>query len=99
MNKESNKLYLDLSRAIGQKEYQNAKKFAHYIYNKCINTKLNLSDANILLGYGGGKDSTWSLAFTRLVQLIVWYEFKETFNIHIYSMVHLGTPRATLQNM
>ncbi|MBI5022576.1 MAG: hypothetical protein HZC05_00160 [Candidatus Magasanikbacteria bacterium] len=98
-NKQSKKLFFNLSEAIGQKEFDNVKKFARYVKHTCLKKKIKLADANILFGYGGGKDSTWSLAFTRLAQLVFRQEFGETFNLHICSMVHLGTPRATLQNM
>ncbi|MFH1055468.1 MAG: hypothetical protein V1744_05175 [Candidatus Altiarchaeota archaeon] len=85
--------------AVGEEEYSNALKFAEHIRNAAKRRDLTLGDTNILVGYGGGKDSTWSLTFTRLAQLICAKECGETFNLQVVTMVHLGTSKGILDNI
>ena len=59
-----------LSASIGAKETANAEKFLHFLSTEIEKKRLVLENTRILVGYGGGKDSTWALAFTRLAQLL-----------------------------
>jgi len=92
-------LFKKIFLAVGQNEYKNAVRFANHINKESKKKKVELCRLNILLGYGGGKDSTWALAFTRLTQLICKVKFNQTFNLQIITMVHLGTPKETLKNI
>lgn len=53
----------------------------------------------VLVAYGGGKDSSYTLAFVRTMQLLLWEEHGETFRIRVATNRHAGMPRAVLENM
>lgn len=88
-----------LVKAIGIKECKRANNFANYIIKEARKKDLAINNVNILLGYGGGKDSSWALVFTRLTQLICRELLGATFRLQIITMVHLGAPKETLKNI
>lgn len=98
-NSKSKKKLQEIKIAIGEKEYLNALKFSKILVSLSKLKKIPLEEVKILIGYGGGKDSTWVLVFTRLTQLICKEQYKKTFTIKIITMVHLGTSRDTLKNI
>ncbi|MEU1306778.1 MULTISPECIES: PqqD family protein [Streptomyces] len=53
----------------------------------------------VLVAYGGGKDSSYTLAFVRAMQLLLWEEHGETFRIRVATNRHAGMPRAVMENM
>jgi len=93
------KLLKELSINIGADELENARKFLDFLLDKMSKKKLVIKDTNILVGYGGGKDSTWVIAFIRLVQLLCKEEYSQTFKIRVISMNHMGMPKQVLLNM
>ena len=88
-----------LSASIGAKETANAEKFLHFLSTEIEKKRLVLENTRILVGYGGGKDSTWALAFTRLAQLLCREKYCRTFKIKAVTMVHLGVPKQVLLNI
>ncbi|AXB42536.1 hypothetical protein [Amycolatopsis albispora] len=61
--------------------------------------KRRLQDNAVLVAYGGGKDSSYSLAFCRAVQLMVYAEKGETFRLRTVTNRHAGMPRAVMENI
>src|SRR4051794_287451 len=53
----------------------------------------------VLVAYGGGKDSSYMLAFVRLMQLITYQIYGATFRMRVATNRHAGMPRAVLENM
>lgn len=61
--------------------------------------KKSLQDLHILLSFGGGKDSAWTLAYLRLMQLLLKERVGQTFYLHILLMVHPGVPKGAFENI
>jgi hypothetical protein len=58
-----------------------------------------LHSSRALVAYGGGKDSSYLVAFIRLVQLLLYAEFKKTLRLRIVTNRHAGMPRAVMENI
>ncbi|MEV4890936.1 hypothetical protein AB0K48_16240 [Nonomuraea sp. NPDC055795] len=58
-----------------------------------------LDDNVVLVAYGGGKDSSFTLAFVRAVQLLVSAAHGETFRIRTVTNRHSGMPQAVMDNI
>lgn len=84
---------------IGSAEAKNVRNFLGHLFKKISKKNLNLENTTLLIGYGGGKDSTWVVAFTRLAQLLCKQIHGKSFKIKITTMVHLGMPRQVLANI
>jgi hypothetical protein len=56
--------------------------------------------ANVaLVGYGGGKDSTYMLAFVRAIQLLIAEQHGSTFRMRVATNRHAGMPQAVMENI
>jgi hypothetical protein len=53
----------------------------------------------VLVAFGGGKDSAYTLAFVRAMQLILFRDHGVTFRIRVATSRHGGMPRAVLENI
>lgn len=53
----------------------------------------------VLVAYGGGKDSSYTLAFVRAMQLILFQVYGTTFRMRVATNRHAGMPRAVLENI
>lgn len=53
----------------------------------------------VMVGYGGGKDSTYTLAFVRAVQLAVAERHGRPFVLRTATNRHSGMPRAVMENI
>jgi hypothetical protein len=53
----------------------------------------------VLVAYGGGKDSSYTLAFVRAMQLILFRIHGTTFRLRVATNRHAGMPRAVLENI
>jgi hypothetical protein len=53
----------------------------------------------VLVAYGGGKDSSYTIAFVRAVQLIMFRDHGTTFRIRTVTTRHAGMPRAVVENI
>src|SRR3954471_14928002 len=58
-----------------------------------------LKDNLVLVAYGGGKDSSYTLAFVRAMQLILYRVHGSTFRLRVATNRHAGMPRAVLANV
>lgn len=53
----------------------------------------------VMVAYGGGKDSSYTLAFVRAMQLILYRVHGTTFQLRVATNRHAGMPRAVLENI
>jgi hypothetical protein len=53
----------------------------------------------VLVAFGGGKDSAYTLAFVRAMQLILFRVYGTTFRLRVVTNRHAGMPRAVLENI
>jgi hypothetical protein len=53
----------------------------------------------VMVAYGGGKDSAYTLAFVRAMQLILHRSEGGTFRLRVATNRHAGMPRAVLENI
>ncbi|MEV0899868.1 hypothetical protein [Actinoplanes sp. NPDC049802] len=56
-------------------------------------------DRVVMVAYGGGKDSAYTTAFVRAMQLRLFAEFGETFRLRVVTMRHAGMPRPVMDNI
>ncbi|MDV2998817.1 MAG: hypothetical protein N5P05_000423 [Chroococcopsis gigantea SAG 12.99] len=53
----------------------------------------------VLVAYGGGKDSSYMLAFVRMMQLGLYIDKGETFQLRVATNRHAGMPVAVMENI
>ena len=53
----------------------------------------------VMVAYGGGKDSSYTLAFVRAMQLILFRVYGSAFRLRVATNRHAGMPRAVLENV
>ena len=53
----------------------------------------------VFVAYGGGKDSSYTIAFVRAVQLILFRQRGTTFRIRVATNRHSGMPQAVMENI
>ena len=53
----------------------------------------------VFVSYGGGKDSTYAVAFVRTVQLMLQAEHGATFRLRVANMRHAGVATAVMDNI
>jgi hypothetical protein len=58
-----------------------------------------IADNVVLVAYGGGKDSTYTLAFVRAVQLALFEQTGSTFRLRCATNRHAGMPQAVMDNI
>lgn len=69
---------------------------------KLLNTLPDQADINrnrVLVAYGGGKDSSYTLAFVRMMQLTLFMERGNTFQTRVATNRHAGMPVAVMENI
>lgn len=58
-----------------------------------------LADCKLMVAYGGGKDSTYVVAFMRAVQLHLQLAHGRSFTMRVANMRHAGVPQAVMDNI
>ncbi|WP_205522602.1 hypothetical protein [Myxococcus eversor] len=58
-----------------------------------------LASNTLLVAYGGGKDSSYTLAFVRAIQLILFRIHGSTFRMRVVTNRHAGMPQAVMENI
>ncbi|MFI9175515.1 PqqD family protein [Streptomyces lincolnensis] len=58
-----------------------------------------LRERVVMVAYGGGKDSAYTTAFVRTMQLRLFEEAGETFRMRVVTMRHAGMPVAVMHNI
>lgn len=103
----------DDGRALGDKDRELLNKLLPYFNDEelsaidKLSSKLNtilsssapVSSRRVLVAYGGGKDSSYTVAFVRLLQLKMLERYGETFIMRVGSMRHGGVPQAVMDNI
>ncbi|MFD5748927.1 PqqD family protein [[Kitasatospora] papulosa] len=59
----------------------------------------NLNRNTVMVAYGGGKDSSYTLAFVRAMQLMLFQEHGDTFRLRVATNRHAGMPQAVMENI
>ncbi len=58
-----------------------------------------ISNNRVLLAYGGGKDSSYMVAYVRYIQGLVWQEKGDTFHLRISTNRHAGMNDCVMENI
>ncbi|WP_437757465.1 PqqD family protein [Sorangium sp. So ce1389] len=61
--------------------------------------KEELRKNHVLVAYGGGKDSSYTIAFVRCMQLLLSRTQGQTFKLLVVTNRHAGMPRAVMENI
>ena len=59
----------------------------------------DIEDRSVLVCYGGGKDSSYALAFVRCMQLVLATLYGSTFRMRVVTNRHAGMPKAVMTNI
>ncbi|GAB4182638.1 MAG: hypothetical protein Tsb002_04190 [Wenzhouxiangellaceae bacterium] len=71
---------------------------ADHVLSLCGNAK-SIDQFKLMVAYGGGKDSTYTVAFMRAVQLSIAVRQGRTFILRVANMRHGGVTRAVSMNI
>ena len=66
---------------------------------EALPNRSDLTSNLVMVAYGGGKDSSYTLAFVRMIQLILLRIFGGTFRLRSVTNRHVGMPQAVLENI
>ena len=58
-----------------------------------------LAGSTVMVAYGGGKDSSYALAFVRGMQLSLSQIYGDTFRLRVVTIRHAGMPSAVMENI
>jgi hypothetical protein len=58
-----------------------------------------LRNNGVLIAYGGGKDSSYTLAFVRCMQLVMAAEYGDTFHLRVITNRHAAMPSPVMRNI
>ena len=64
---------------------------------RVINKPFN--QTTVLVAYGGGKDSSYTMSYIRFLQLLALNQYGETFKIRVVTNRHIGMPKAVMDNV
>ncbi|MGW0468231.1 PqqD family protein [Streptomyces sp. NPDC003027] len=65
----------------------------------CLREQGARNGGTVLVAYGGGKDSSYTLAFVRTVQLLFTEKYGRPFLLRSATNRHAGMPRAVMENI
>ena len=89
-----------LAEALGPDEMVSALRCLAAMVEQFGKKGRRIGDARVLVLYGGGKDSSYAVAFVRAIQLIALETFGATFKLRVGTYRHPGmTPPALRANM
>lgn len=91
-------LLKNLKSSLSVEHLASAEKTAEKLL-RALPFKDNLEKNNVMILCGGGKDSTWALAYTRLTQLIIEEKEGQTFNLRVGSGRHPGMQFEVMENL
>jgi hypothetical protein len=89
----------NLKQNLDNQQLDDARKCSSNILALLGNENEDISQKTIFLAYGGGKDSSFVVAFVRLIQLLVLDEKKKTFKLRIATNRHSGVLKPVLKNI
>ncbi|MFI6015448.1 PqqD family protein [Streptomyces sp. NPDC051243] len=88
----------DLREVLSSENYEGAVRCAVRLHSE-LPDKTRLERNVVLVAYGGGKDSSYTLAFVRTMQLILFRIHGSTFRMRVATNRHAGMPRAVMENI
>lgn len=97
LNEQENNLYMRLISAIGHKVVNQARVTLQRML--ATSTHKPLHNTEVLLPFGGGKDSAWTLAYIRFMQLMLKQDVGHTYRLHVLIMIHPGVPKGVFKNI
>jgi hypothetical protein len=86
-----------LGAAAGEPVRREAERSLERLAARCGGRPLE--SLKILLPFGGGKDSAYTLAYVRLMQLLLQERAGHTFQVHVLLMIHPGVPAGVFENI
>ena len=66
---------------------------------KKLTHQQGINQNKVLVAYGGGKDSSYMLAYVRFLQLLLLKKYQSTFFLRIATNRHAGMPYAVMENI
>jgi 3'-phosphoadenosine 5'-phosphosulfate sulfotransferase (PAPS reductase)/FAD synthetase len=90
--------FRDLREVMSAENYEGAVRCAVRLHAE-LPDKTRLERNVVLVAYGGGKDSSYTLAFVRAMQLILFQIHGSTFRMRVATNRHAGMPRAVMENI
>jgi len=87
-----------LKTALSPEHIAQADATVERMYNE-LPDKKTLCNNHVMVLMGGGKDSTWMTAYTRLVQLLMEEKHGDTFTLRAATGRHPGMQLAVMQNI
>jgi len=88
-----------LNPLLTELDKEGAKKLMDLVVGEASKRKVSVEKIDVLIAYGGGKDSTWALAFIRYVQELVRQNQLKTFTLHIVTYIHAGMVKSVIENI
>ncbi|MEU8167290.1 hypothetical protein AB0B97_12410 [Micromonospora sp. NPDC049004] len=87
-----------LRSAMSRENLTSAARCAMRLY-AALPEPASLNRNVVLVAYGGGKDSSYTLAFVRAMQLVLAEIYGSTFRMRVATNRHAGMPRAVMENI
>lgn len=87
----------EIKKNIGYTEYENVIRFTDSVINQLGID--NIENKRIVVGFGGGKDSSWTVSFIRTSQLLCKVKYGKTFHLDVVTMAHLGMLKPVYDNI
>jgi hypothetical protein len=81
-----------------QGDIDSLEKCAIRLY-ECLPDKKNLDKNTVLLPFGGGKDSSFAAVVARLIQLLIYREFQNSFQLRYVTNLQPGMAYGVLDNI
>ncbi len=88
----------ELRAVLSAENYEGAVRCAMRLYS-ALPANRGLDHSVVLVAYGGGKDSSYTLTFVRAMQLILFRVHGSTFRMRVATNRHAGMPRAVMENI
>lgn len=78
---------------------ESARRCVDALHGRLIEVGSDVGERTVLVAYGGGKDSSYTIAFVRLVQLLHQSTFGTTFILRVITNRQPGMAREVLDNI
>ncbi|MCL6591379.1 MAG: hypothetical protein K6U80_15670 [Firmicutes bacterium] len=89
----------DIQKNLSAKEFYNINIFVNDLMEQVRLKSKSIDEIRVLIGFGGGKDSSWVISFLRTAQLLCQKKYNKTFAIDVVTMIHLGMPFQVFENI
>lgn len=92
-------LYEQLIKQFGNKLVAEACKATASLLKMLKGIDSDISKAKVLVAYGGGKDSSYTLAVARFMQVHILINYGVTFQLRVVTNRHAGMPQSVMRNI